>query len=504
MNKRGKAWQLLLLGILIVAGANPANAQQPADWSWLDNFIQSSMKDWKVPGVSVAVVRDASPVYVKGFGVRDIRSQSPVTPDTLFDIGSCTKAFTSAAIAILVDQHKMQWDAKVNTYVPFFHLQDPLADEYVTIRDLLTHRTGVPGADLMWYQSNLPTDQLIRRLAYVKPNAGFRTLFQYQNMMYVVAGEAVAHASGATWGQFVRQNIFQPLAMTDSDTSATDAQKSSDYATPHQSNPDGSVKPIAWVNIDNVGPAGSINSGARDMARWLAFQLGNGTYQGKRLISAPNLEIMHTPQMVIPPGGEIPTVFFPDSTQLSYGLGWFVQQYRGHQLVLHAGDIDGFSAMVVLIPDIHTGYFVAINLSSSYRQVLSYEIADKLLGLPQYNWSAHFHKLEADLKAQEKAGEAWQSKRVPGTHPSRDLAAYAGKYRNPAYGEAQVVFQGAGLGFRFHSFSSALEHWQYDTFVANLDGKTRLTFCLDDDGKVSGFTMDGIRFDRQPAPDSKQ
>lgn len=459
------------------------------------------MKQWKVPGVSVAVVRDHSVEYMKGFGVRDIRKPQPVTADTLFDIGSCTKAFTAAAIAILVDQGKMQWDAKVNTYLPFFHLQDPLADQYVTIRDLLTHRTGLPGAELMWYRSSLPADEIIRRLAYVKPTAGFRTTFQYQNMMYVAAGQAVGRASGTAWDQFVRANIFQPLGMTDSDTSAIAAQKSSDYATPHESNPDGSVKPIAWVNIDNVGPAGSINSSARDMAQWLTFQLGDGTYNSKRLISTANMSAMHTPQMVIPPDGEIPTIFFPKSTQLSYGLGWFIQQYRGHELILHAGDIDGFSTMVVLIPEIRTGYFVTINLSSSYRQVLSYEIADRLLHLPEYDWSAHFHKVEADLKAEEKAGQAWQSKQLPGTHPSLELAAYAGKYRNSAYGEAQVATQKDGLAFHFHDFSADLQHWQYDTFVASLDdSKTRLTFCLDANGNVAGFTLDGIRFDREPAP----
>lgn len=501
MNKQGKVWQLLLLGFIAFSFAQAAAAQPQSDWSWLDNYIQSSMKQWKVPGVSVAVVRDQSAEYVKGFGVRDIRKPQPVTADTLFDIGSCTKAFTAAAIAILVDQGKMQWDAKVNTYLPFFHLQDPLADQYVTIRDLLTHRTGLPGAELMWYRSSLPADEIIRRLAYVKPTAEFRTTFQYQNMMYVAAGQAVGRASGTPWDQFVRANIFQPLGMADSDTSAIAAQKSSDYATPHESNPDGSVKPIAWVNIDNVGPAGSINSSARDMARWLTFQLGDGTYKGNRLISTANLRAMHTPQMVIPPDGEIPTIFFPKSTQLSYGLGWFIQQYRGHQLILHAGDIDGFSTMVVLIPEIHTGYFVSINLSSSYRQALSYEIADRLLHLPEYDWSAHFHKLEADLKTEEKAGESWQSKRLPGTHPSRELAAYAGKYRNPAYGEAQVAAQKDGLAFHFHDFSSDLQHWQYDTFVASLDdSKTRLTFCLDANGNVAGFTMDGIRFDREPAP----
>lgn len=490
--------QAAVVVILIFGFATACAAQEKPDWSSLDAFINSSTKEWKVPGAAVAIVQDQSVVYMKGFGVREIGKNQPVTPDTLFDIGSCTKAFTSAAIAMLVDEGKMQWDEKVNIYIPFFHLRDPLADENVTIRDLLTHRTGVPPTDLLWYVfPGALREQLIRRLAFANPNAGFRAKFQYQNMMYVAAGYAVGQVAHGTWDDFIQTRIFQPLGMTESDTSATDAQKSPDYATPHEQNPDGSVKPIPWHNIDNAGPAGSINSSARDMANWMTLQLNDGMYDGKRLISEKNMREMHTPQMVIQPGGEIPTVFFPDSTQLSYGLGWFVQEYRGHQLILHAGDIDGFSTMVVLIPEIHTAYFVVINLSSSYRQVLSYQIADRLLGLPDPGWSAHFKKLEADLRAEEKSREeAWESKRTPGTHPSRDLSAYAGTYQNPQYGDAQIALQNGKLALHFHSIHTDLDHFQYDTFVVNFEKKTRLTFCLDDDGNVAEFTVNGLEFKR--------
>jgi len=222
----------------------------------------------------------------------------------------------------------------------------------------------------------------------------------------------VAHS---TWDEFTQSRLFAPLGMTESDTSAIEAQKAPDHATPHKQDPDGSVKAIAWRNIDSVGPAGSINSSARDMAKWIAFQLGDGTYQGKRLISAENMREMHSAQMVISLEGEIPKVFFPDSTQLSYGLGWFVQDYRGHQLIIHAGDIDGFATMVVLIPEIHTGYFAVINMGSLYRQVLSNQIADQLLHLPDAGWSKRFKAMDVELQAEEKAGKAWQSKRTPGT-----------------------------------------------------------------------------------------
>jgi hypothetical protein len=319
--------------------------------------------------------------------------------------------------------------------------------------------------------------------------------------MYVAAGYAVGQVAHSSWDEFTRSRLFAPLGMAESDTSATEAQKSPDYATPHAQNPDGSVKVIPWRNIDTVGPAGSINSSARDMAKWITFQLGDGTYQGKRLISAENMREMHIPQMLLSPDGEIPKIFFPDSMQLSYGLGWFVQDYRGHQLILHAGDIDGFSTMVVLIPEIRTGYFAVTNLASLYRQVLSYQIADQLLHLPDAGWSERFKKMDVELRAEEKAGEAWQSKRTPGTHPSRDLSAYAGQYQNPAYGDAEIAFQNGKLTFHLHAIDSDLEHFQYDTFIAKFRRPSRLTFNLDADGNVSRFTVAGIEFKRStPAP----
>lgn len=502
MKKLFTARRLLMFGFVFFTAA--AAADDRTNWSSLDQYIISSMKDWKVPGASVAIVRDGGVVYMRGFGVRDVRTQQPVTADTLFDIGSCTKAFTAAADAMLVDEGKMQWDGKVSTYIPFFHLRDPLADESVTLRDLLTHRTGVPGADLLWYlDPHAPREELIRKLAYVAPNAGFRAKFEYQNLMYVAAGYAVGQVAHTTWDEFTQSRLFAPLGMSESDTSAIDAQKASDHATPHEETPDGSVKAISWRNIDSVGPAGSINSSARDMAKWIAFQLGDGTYQGKRLISAENMREMHTPQMLLSLDGEIPRVFFPDSMQLSYGLGWFVQDYRGHQLILHAGDIDGFATMVVLIPEIRTGYFVVINMGSLYRQVLSYQIADRLLHLPDAGWSARFKKMHEELRAQEKAGEAWQSKRVPGTHPSKDLSAYAGKYQNSLYGEAEVGVENGKLALHLQSVNSDLEHFHYDTFTAKLRRPTRLTFDLDADGNVSEFTVMGISFKRSAAASAK-
>ena len=479
------------------SGTSQATEQFPG----LGRSIESSMKQWNIPGTAVAIVQGSAPVYLKGFGVRNVQTREPVTPDTLFDIGSCTKAFTSASIAMLVDDGKLHWDDKVEQSIPYFHLYDPLADESVTLRDLLTHRTGLPGADLIWDDPSVTREEVVHRVAYVHPSAGFRTTFQYQNAMYITLGVAVGRVSGGSWDDFVKQRIFTPLEMTESDTSALDAVKSADFATPHALR-NGKLTPIPWRNIDNAGPAGSINSSVRDMSKWIALQLNDGVFNGKRLISSKNLQEMHQPQIVVPPG-EIPDVFFPDSTQLTYSLGWFVQDYRGHQLILHPGDIDGFEALTVLIPEIHTGYEVLVNMGGdSYRQALGYHIADVLLHLPEKDWNAHFQELDAKYEAEEKQGNAaWQARRVAGTHPSHDLSAYGGTFGNDVDGTATLSTDRGKLVFAFHGKSSTLEHFEYDTFLIHFRSQdaapSRITFDQDANGAISGFQFAGAHFQRQ-------
>ncbi len=506
MKRKFVQWVLAIAVVAAMGGTSVAQARprpEPKEnWASLDHFIRTSMKAWHVPGAAVAIVRDKSVVFIKGFGVRDIRTGAPVTPDTLFDIGSCTKAFTAAAVGMLVDEGKMRWDGRVRDYIPFFHLYDPLADEQVTMRDLLTHRTGVPGTDLLWYGAPYTQEEIVRRMAYAKPDAGFRAKFQYQNVMYMVAGYAVGQVAGETWDQFVQQRIFDPLGMTDSDTSAEAAEQSPNFSAPHFEEPSGKVVAIPWRNIDDIAPAGAINSSARDMAKWITLQLSDGVYDGKRLISAESMHEMHSPQMVIRGNEGMREEFFPDEKLLSYGMGWFIEDYRGHELILHPGDIDGFSTMVALIPGEDTGFVVLVNLGNMYRQVLAYHIVDQLLGLPETDWSAHFRAFRERMERERQQRiESWWAKRAKGTHPSRDLAAYAGTYRNKLYGRAQITVDKGKLVLHYHGFSSTLEHLQYDTFVTDLRlmGSGRVTFALNADGNVARFAVSGIRFRREKA-----
>lgn len=488
---------LLMCSLAAQARPRTHRAQANAQWDALESYIHAQMRQWKLPGLALGIVR-GNEVYAKGFGVRDISTGQPVTADTLFDIGSCTKAFTAASVGILVDQGKMKWDGRVDDYIPFFHLYDPLADENVTMRDLLTHRTGLGGTDLLWYGTSLPLDQIIRRVRYIKPDAGFRTEFQYQNVMYATAGYAVGEASGGTWQEFVREHIFAPLGMNGADFSANDSQKAADHATPHDER-DGKIVTIPWRNIDNVAPAGSIDAGVGDMTHWIAMQLDNGMYEGKQIVSANSIKEMHTPQIVVPQGGEF-DLFFPRELQLSYGMGWFIQDYGGHQILLHPGDIDGFASLVALIPEVHTGFVILTNLDHTpVREGLGYHLIDQFLNLPEQDWTKHFAEVGERFSAMgKKAAEAARTPKHPGTHPSRQLAAYAGTYRNPAYGDAVVSLEGDALQIKFLSLTGTLKHFQYDAFLADLGefGNSRVTFTLDANGDVAELTTEGLKFTR--------
>lgn len=506
MRNRVAGVMIAVVCLLCVAPAAWAQSDSqwtPAQTSSLDNFIGTAMHRWKVPGLAIGIVQGGNVVYLKGFGVRDIKTGEAVTPDTLFDIGSCTKAFTAASVALLVDRGKMRWDDRVNAYAPIFHLHDPMADEYVTIRDLLTHRTGMGGTDLLWYASPFSLAEIVRRVRYIEPTAGFRARFQYQNVMYAAAGYAVGEASGGTWETFVRQNIFDPLGMNGADSSAVDAQKAANHATPHLEQANGTVETIPWRNLDNIAPAGAINAGVRDMTKWIAMQLNDGVADGKRLISEKSMKEMHTPQIVVPPGGEF-SLFFPEPMQLSYGMGWFIEDYRGHQIILHPGDIDGFASVVVLIPEVHTGFVIFANLDHTpVREGLAFHLTDQMLGLQAEDWIAHFDGVAKSFaKAEEEQSTEEKNKPHADTHPSRELAAYAGTYGNRAYGDAIVSLEGDHLTVQFHTFKSALAHFQYDTFVADLRGlgrRTRVTFYLNANGDATKLSMEGLEFERVSA-----
>jgi CubicO group peptidase (beta-lactamase class C family) len=464
----------------------------------IDALLQKSMEAWKVPGASVAVVQGDEVVYLKGSGVRDIGTGQPVTPDTLFAIGSTTKAFTTTAIAMLVEDGKMGWDDSVRKYLPFFRLSDPLADENVTVRDLVTHGSGLNRHDMLWYGSPWRREEIIRRIGSVKLDHSFRSKWSYQNIMYLAAGLAVGAASGSTWEDVLQQRILDPLGMAGANFSTTVAEKAPDHATPHRKNKEEKIEVIPWRNLDNIAPAGSINAGARDMSKWVRFLLGDGVFEGKRLISAANLAETFTPQIVMRMD-ENARAMDPETNLMCYGLGWTVQDYRGRLLITHGGGIDGFRARVALVPHAKLGLVILSNLGNSQMpEALSHSLTDLLLDLPKRDWNAHLlehaKKMQAEGKTRETEREEKRRKR---TKPSRELAAYAGAYEEPAYGTASISLENRALTLQWSSFTKALEHWHFDTFTAKGEGpleNEQVVFTLDADGEVAALKFLGREF----------
>lgn len=464
--------------------------------SRIDSVVEKTREAWNVPGVAVAIVHGDDVSYLKGFGTRKLGASSPVTPETRFAIGSTTKAFTTTAMGILVDDGKMAWDDPVRKHVPFFRLSDPLADANVTMRDIVSHRTGLSRNDLLWYNSPWSREEIIRRVGLVPLTKPFRSAYQYQNIMFLTAGYAVGVVAGSSWEEFVAKRIFEPLGMSNSDFSANDVVKAADYSEPHDK-VDGSVKLIPWRNIDNVGPAGSINSSVRDLSRWVRMQLNHGKFEGKQIIKSATLRETHTPQMVIPVDDPGARALDAESNMLAYGLAWTIQDYRGHHMVSHGGAIDGFRAHIALLPKEHCGIVILSNLGgTSMPEALRNMIADELLGLSAKDWAgaylARSKKTEAEAKQKEAERE---QKRYKDTKPSRDLAAYAGTYKNAAYGEAKVTADN-GLRLEWSNWKAPLEHFHFDVFrgtkSAGRMADALFEFRLDEKGDVSG-----IRFAEQ-------
>ncbi|MDX2032600.1 MAG: serine hydrolase [Blastocatellia bacterium] len=488
--------------LLMLFFAAPLRAQA-VDAAAIDAIAEEAMKYWRTPGAAIVIVRGDEVVYLKGFGVRDAASRQPVTPDTIFAIGSTTKAFTTAAMAILADEGRMSWDDPVRRHLPYFRLSDPLANENVTMRDIVTHRTGLVRHDLLWYNSPWSREEIIKRVGHVPLSYPFRTTFQYQNIMFLTAGEAVGAASGGGFEAFVQKRIFDPLEMKSANFSVARAQEAPDHATPHlkQGN---EIKPMPWRNIDNVGPAGSINASVRDLSGWLRMHLNDGVFAGKRLISAGNLREMHTPQQVIRLEGRW-TLFFPESEtlQLSYGLGWFINDYRGHKLVMHGGTIDGFRASIVLDPRARIGVAVVANLNGvQMPEAVCYNVMDLLLGLPRKDWNTFIgeaaKKFEGETVREVMTRFAARKKE---TRPTRELAAYAGIYEDAAYGKAEISVADDRLVLAWSNLKTRLDHFHYDTFMPT-EERVRtetLAFSIGADGEVDGLRFLGANFRKVPA-----
>ena len=499
---------VLLISTLAPIAVTPAAAQpQREPWPGYDAYVTTALATWKVPGVAIAIVRNDSVIYAKGYGVRETGKRDPVTERTLFAIGSSSKAFTAAGLAILVDEGKVRWDDPASRYLPNLQLHDPYATRELSIRDLLSHRSGLSRGDMMWYGSELDRDEILRRVRFLEPSWSFRSRFGYQNLMYLAAGQVNARVANTTWDDFITQRIFRPLGMNSSNTTIRALAGQADVATPH-AEIDDTVRAIPWRNIDNIAPAGSINSNAIDMAQWVRLQLGKGKYASRQLITSAQFEEMHAPHTIIRQGPEF-RLTTPGVNFFEYGLGWFLQDYRGKKVVHHGGNIDGMSALVTMIPEDNFGMVILTNMNGSLLPtVLMYKTFDLHLKAPPKDWNLDRRKAyEAQVQQGREAQKRMEAQRVSGTKPSLPLADYAGVYADSMYGDVRVREENGKLSLaRGPAFVGDLEHWHFDTFRATWRarslGRTFVSFRLGATGKAEELAMDvggaSTTFKRRP------
>lgn len=482
----------VLVAVLAATAAGAADAGDLGLADWIDDAMQA----WEVPGLAVAVVVDGEVVLAQGYGVRSIDDGAPVDADTIFAIGSSTKAFTAACVGLLVDSDLLAWDDPVTRRLPGFRLSDPWVTRELTVRDLLTHRSGLPRGDLLWYASGFSRDEILERVAKLEPSWSFRSVFGYQNIMFLAAGQLYGEVAGSSWDECVTRRLFAPLGMTRSSITTRALPGQTNVATPHE-RIEGKLRTVAWRNLDNTAPAGSINSSVRDMAEWLKLQLAAGEHDGEHILQPATLTEMHTPQMTIRKEGRW-ALFFPASHFVSYGLGWFVDDYRGEQVVEHGGSIDGMRALVSLVPERGWGLVVLTNRGSHFLpEMVRYRIYDALLGSPGEDWNAVV--LAKVAEQEHEAAEARRKEidgRVAGTSPSLAPAAYVGTYEHEMYGLARVDLEDGRLVLRRgQGFSGALAHWHYDTFEVRWDdpvlGRELVSFRLDAAGRVEALVLPG-------------
>lgn len=487
--------RLLPAALLLLAALRPAAAQSvPRELADLAPYVERTLRVWGIPGAAIAVVRGDSLVYARGFGRRCLCDSARVDPETMFAIGSISKSFTALALGLLVDEGRLGWDDRVRDRLPGFTLADPDASRETTIRDLLSHRTGLPGENLVFWGSDVPRAEIVRRMRYLPLAHAPRTAFEYQNLAFVAAGEVAAAAAGSSWDDLVERRIFAPLGMRRATTRVGSLSRFPNVAAPHApAAGGGALEPIPWLDLDNAGAAGSIVASVLDMARYASVQLGRGASRGRRLFSDSVAAQMHAGSTIVPRSMPLYRVF-ADAHFVEYGLGWFTQDYHDQLIVTHGGQTDGMHANLAIAPELGLGIVVLTNsVLFGYPSAITYRILDAYMGRPARDWSAEF----AERLRPVNAGGGPPPARVAGTTPSIPAADLVGRYHQDYLGDAVVRLDGGALMLSMLGRELRLEHWHYDTYrPAWRDAMPRallplVTFERDGVGRVRA-----LRFDR--------
>jgi CubicO group peptidase (beta-lactamase class C family) len=496
----------ILLSVILIYGT--VYSQDKLEEN-LNSYVPKVLKEFKVPGIAVGVVKGGKLIFAKGFGVKNINTKDSVDANTLFQIASNSKAFTSACIAILVDEGKLDWNDRVIDKLPGFKMSDPYVTNEMRVQDLLCHRSGLSlgAGDLIFFPpTDFTRDQILYKLRYLKLSTSFRSTYAYDNILYPVAGELIKAVSGMSWEKFVEKNIFKRLGMAHSYTGVRELLKTDDYATPHTL-VDAKLSTVQMAEVDNVAPAGGVISSVNDLSKWVIAQLDSGRIgdTDKRLFDKKETVQMWMPHINIPVRTPPPGMSALKTNFAAYGLGWFINEYRGHKMVWHTGGLPGFVTRVTMVPDSKIGVIVLTNQESGAAfEAVTYYILDNLFNTIDTDWIGKYSELAGNFRneADQKVAEM-DSLRNKNSEPSLPLEKYAGKYQDKWYGTVEVKYENGKLYMKFDhtpDLDGELEHWQYDTFVARwserkLHGDAFVTFSLNPDGSIANIKMEKFRPD---------
>lgn len=454
-----------------------------------DSEIMKTLNDWNIPGCGIGIVVKNKLVFAKGYGYRDLVKKLPVTPNTLFQIASNTKLFTATSIGFLVEEGKLDWDKPIKNYVPQIQFYNDELNAHVTIRDMLSHRTGISRHDGIWYKSDFSRQELFDRLKYLEPSIPLRQGYLYNNLMYAAAGFIVEKLSGQTWEDFVRTHLFKPLEMSHSLFVTEEMQKQDDFMSPYYEKRDTTtLLPYPfYTKQQGVGPCGSIISSINDLSHWLIAQMNSGKYNNQQVIPARVILETLQPASI---SSSVPDKYFESLNSL-YGMGRGTVSYKGHYMTRHGGAIGGIYSQVSFMPADSIGVIVFVNATQGYAVpgIITNILYDKLLDLGSTPWSERILKDYLKNKATDReARKKPDIDRIPNTHPSHALAAYAGTFEDPAYGVLEITEKKGMLNFTFNTTTMPLHHYHYDRFVSDddeINGKWSLTFTTDAQGQIN-------------------
>lgn len=462
--------------LLIVSLPMLVSAQEKAEGKLikeLDSTLSQMVDDWDTPGMAVAIVKNDSIWLSKGYGVKNIKTGERVNENSIFPIASITKSFTSASIARLVDRGKLHWDDKVQQHLPWFKLYSPYVTENMTIRDLLCHRSGLKtfSGDLLWNASTYSREEIVRKARHLEPEYGFRAHFGYSNIMYIAAGEIIENISGMKYEEYIRENFLRPLGMDRTLTSVSQFDETSNVVTPHVKE-DSEMVTIPFLNWDNIGGAGLLNSSVRDMTQWIQLQLNQGEFNDKRYFSEENSNEMwqsHTPQNVSKGSQQL----WPSTHFKSYGLGWGLSDYHGRKIIGHSGGYDGIVSFLGLVPEENMGFILLTNSGSMLYYATRFTILDAFLSPnDETNWSKLIMNFQKRREKQEKQKtQELLKQKDPSLKPTRELIEYTGTYGGKMYGDAEVTLKNDKLHVQLlpsPKYHSTLKHLRYNTFIIEM------------------------------------